>query len=144
MGKIKWSPKLQHARDLIRYYKLCISKKLKRKVGSRILLCLAKKLKVDASKLSIKELESNLDKSYKNYILLKKDAEKEREAFMDDLAESLAKKNKQKQSKVVKQLMEREQNRDMYHKLKVINHKIAEPQKIFILGEFYSILHLYL
>ena len=42
-GAKKWSPKLQKARDKIKYLALSISEKSNRKVGARLLMRLAKK-----------------------------------------------------------------------------------------------------
>ena len=132
MGKVKWSPELQEVRDKIHYLRLCISRKTGRKVGARLLIRLSKKVQFNTACWSMKELKDRLDAEYKNYKALKKKAGELRQAHMESLAEALEKKTKVKKAAIIKQLIEREQKRDMFRKLKWINKKLQNLSTSFV------------
>ena len=104
MGNVKWSPKLQQARDRISYYKLTLSRRRGCKVGARVLQTLSRKLNENNLKLTNNELEKCLETANQDYLKVKKDHEKERKSFLEDLAEALEANGKGKKSKQIRHL----------------------------------------
>ena len=132
MGAVKWSPELQLARDTITYYSLTLRKKLGRKVSTKIIYRLSKKVNRNATNLSKEELKLEVDKAYKQYKLKKKKHWKLRDEFLSDLAEALEKRGKTKKSTIVKNLTRMENQRSMYRKLAAINKKNADLSTKYI------------
>ena len=98
MGEVKWSPKLQAARDKIEYLTLSRRKKQGRKVSASILYKLSKRTKCYVVNSSTKHLEEVIKEAYKDYKKMKKEHEKLREDYLDELALALEKGRKRKKS----------------------------------------------
>lgn len=122
-GAVKWSPELQQARDKIKYVALSISKKLKRKVGARVLIRLSEKTSLNTTNMSLEDMKAKLKVLYIEYKAIKKKAAEKRTEYLTSLAEAYEERNMGKKANIIKQLIEREQLRDMYRKLKYINKK---------------------
>ena len=132
MGEVKWSPQLQIARDRIRYYTLSRRKLLGRRVRSSLLTRLSKKVSRIATHLDLSQIEEKIDESYKAYKKLRKNHEKLRESFIEDLAAALKKKGKGKRANIVKQLIATESQREMFRRLAIINNKQHDLSTKFV------------
>ena len=124
MGKYKWSPVLQKARDKIKYMKLSLSRKNGSHVGARMLSRLSKRLGISVEHKSKSEITEELYKATVTYKKLRKSHETLRTTHLSDLAAALAKQNKAKYSSIVKQLHHLEEQRATFKRLKGINRKI--------------------
>ena len=123
MGKVRWCPTLQRARDRIKYFTLSKRKKLGRKVSSCILNRLSKRTGSTSSHLTLEELEKEIKNAYTYYRALKKQNYKLRADFLDSLAATLSKRGKGKKANIVKNLLQRENQREMFRKLAALNRK---------------------
>ena len=132
MGEIKWCPKIQMARDKIRYFTLSRRKLLGRKVSSSLLQRLSKKTSCVAMHLDIYQLGEQIDRSYKQYKVLKKQHDKLRESFLDELAEAWASKGKGKKATIVKNLLAIESQRATFRKIAAINQKTQDLSTKFV------------
>ena len=90
MGCVEWSPALQSARDEILLWVLVRRKSLGRNVGARRILRLKKKLKITNTHVSIDQSSANIDKAFKRYKVLRRQAKRLRTTFLEDLAEARA------------------------------------------------------
>ncbi len=132
MGGIWWCPELQHIRDTILYYKLSISRKKRCKVGARILKRLSKKTGINAENQTLKELEINLSRSFKQYKEKRKHAKDMRKNFIESLAEELERRGKGKKARLVKHLTNIEDKRTMFRKLATIYGKNQDLSTSYI------------
>ena len=132
VGAIKWCPKIQMVRDKIEYLSLSKRQKLGRKVGTKILYRLSKKVSFIAENMSVETIEEELNETFKQYRVLKKKQIQLREDFITSLASALEKKGKGKKATIVKQLIAKENQRDMWRKIAVINGKTADLSTKFV------------
>ena len=126
VGGYSWSLTLQAARDKIRYFKLCISKRKKRNIGARLLCKLSKKVNINAEYYTLAKLENELHLAFQEYKKVRKDAKELRKGFINDLAKRLEKRGKGKRAKIVRQLIETEEQRSMFRKLAFIHGKSTD------------------
>ena len=132
VGAVKWSPQIQAVRDKIEYLALSKRKKLGRKVGSKMLLRLSKKTKLSAEFLAVEDIEEKIDQAFSQYRILKLKQQKLREDFITALATALEKKGKGKRASIVKQLIAKETQREMWRKIAVINEKVKDLSTKFV------------
>ena len=132
MGAVKWSPKLQNARNKIEYYTLSRRKKLGRKVSSKILLRLSKRTGCNAVALSVQELGKAIKEAYKQYKKVKKESWKVREEFLSQLAEALERAGKGQKASIIKRLIATESQRSLFRKLAYIHQKNRDLSTKFI------------
>ena len=124
MGSLQWSPKLQEARDTILYYWCSISKKKGKKVSTRFLSQLAKKLQLEpASHETVEQLEKKLDAAFSHYKQIKIKHQEMRKSYLEDLAKAIADSGKVKQASVIKNLYEIEQTRSMFRRIAFVTKK---------------------
>ena len=123
MGNVAWSPVIQKIRDKIQYFSLAKQRKLGRRVGAQLLVCLGKRTKCNATHLSIIKIKEQLDALFKEYRKLKAKQHKLCENFLDSLAEALEKAGKGKKAKHIKRITTMENQRMMFRKLAAINQK---------------------
>ena len=131
-GAVKWCPKIQRVRDKIEYLSLTKRRKLGRKVGARTLYRLSKRVACTVEHLSVEEIEGELDKTFTQYRLLKKNQLKNREDFITGLAAALEQKGKGKKATIVQQLIAKETQRDMWRKIAMVNGKMADLSTKFV------------
>ena len=132
MGQIKWCPQLQRARDKICYYTLSKRKLLGRKVSSSLLTRMSKKSSCIAIHLTLEQMDEEIDKAYKDYKKLRKNHEKLREGFIEELAAVLEKRGKGKKANLVRKLIATECQRTMFRRLAVINNKQKDLSTKFV------------
>ena len=132
MGSIRWSPQIQESMDMIKYLKLTISRKMGRKVTARLLIQLSKKLKVNRERKSIEELKVLLGEAYETFKRLKKEHKKLRYTFLEDLANAMEKAGKGKKASNLRNLIQVEDQREMYRKLKYITKKTENLGTTFV------------
>ena len=94
MGKVKWSPKLQHCMDKLQYIRSTISKQKKCKISSRFLMRLSRKVGLQCECTPMERLEEMLYHTKKEYLLVKKNHDKERMTYLEELAEALERSGK--------------------------------------------------
>ena len=126
MGCVPWSPKLQAARTAIHYVKLVIRRKKGQKVSARTLIRLQQKLGYSYEHVPIDRLLQYLDKAFKHYKKLKKDAVNLRLSHLESLALALEKEGKGKKSQLIKDMKQREEQRSTFRKLRSLNAKYSE------------------
>ena len=131
-GAVGWCPKFKQARDKVQYIKLSLSKKKGRKVGARVLMKLAKKTNLNTETMTMKSLEDYLQKAYKEYKALKKNHEQNRKDYIEDLATELEKRKKGKKAKLVRHMINTEENRRAFSKIAHINHKTQDLNTTFV------------
>ena len=126
MGAIPWSPVIQHIRTIILYVKLTIRKKKRRKVSSKYLTRLSKKIGFTFENFSMEELEFELDQANKLYKKEKKNAKKYRQDFLVYLAEALHLQGKGEISTIVSTLKRIEEQRQTYKRLAPLRKRFCE------------------
>ena len=90
MGGYEWSPPLQHARDEILLWTLVRRKLVGRNVGSRRILRLKKRLKIENTLLTIQQCTDMIDKAFKKYKVMRRQDKRLRKTFREDLAQARA------------------------------------------------------
>ena len=125
-GGIPWSPQLQFARTTIHYIRLVIRRRKGRKVSARTLIRLQKKLGFSYERVSMDRLLRFLDKAFKEYKKLRKEASSLRDTHLESLAIALEKDGKGKKSQIIKDIKQREEQRGMFRKLRSLNAKYTE------------------
>ena len=90
MGGYEWSPPLQKARDEILLWTLVRRKLVGRKVGSRRIIRLKKRLKIDHTLLNIQQCTSMIDQAFKKYKVVRRQDKRLRKNFREDLAQARA------------------------------------------------------
>jgi exonuclease III len=123
MGRLKWSPILQQARVTILYYKLCLSKKKKKKISTRYLTRLSNSIKIDATHLSQAQIQITINESYDKYKQLKLQHTELRRSFLEDKASALEADGKGPKSTIIRNLIRIEDQKAMYSKLGRITKK---------------------
>ena len=93
---------------------------------------LAKKSQMNVTEWTKAEIESELSTAYKEYKKIKAKHVEHREAYMEQLAEVYEAQKKGSKANIIRQLIEREQLRDMYRKLRMINKKINNLSTSFV------------
>ena len=118
--------------DTIQYLKLTISRKKGCKVTARLLIQLAKCLKLNEEKESIEGLEKKLGQAYDRFKELKKSHKKLRHTFLEDLANAMESAGKGKKASNLRNLTQIEDQREMYRKLCYITKKAANLGTTFV------------
>ena len=126
MGEISWSPKLQAVRNKIMYLSLSRRRKLNRKVSAKILQRLSKKTGLNASELTVKEMDGRIDEAYKQYREIKKNHRNHRDDFLNELADALQKHGKGNKANIVRRLIALENQRSMFRRLAAVYNKTAD------------------
>ena len=126
MGEISWSPKLQAVRNKIMYLSLSRRRKLNRKVSANNLQRLSKKTDVNASELTVKEMDGKIDEAYKQYREIKKNHRNHRDDFLNELADALQKQGKGNKANTVRRLLALENQRAMFRRLAAVYNKTAD------------------
>ena len=126
MGEIPWTPELQRVRNRIEYLTLSMRRKLGQKVHAITLIRTGKKASMNVEVNTAKEIEKMIKDEYKIYRKLKKASYRDRENYLDSLAEALEKAGKGQKAKIVQSLKKAEQNRALFRKLARINNKIQD------------------
>ena len=124
MGNVEWSPTLQRSRDIITYYLLTLRKLKGKRVSSRLLIRLSKKIHINYTSKNIPHLKEKIQKAFQTYKEHKKNHQILRESFLEDLAQALETHGNGKKANIIKSLKYSEQQRSMFRKLAYINKKI--------------------
>jgi hypothetical protein len=121
MGGRDWSPILQHARDVITYLTLCLSKANKCHVNTRTLIRAARKAGTCAEFSSVSKLRSDLSAAHGKYKELRKQHRELRYSFIEALAQRLEDDGKGPRASILRNLLSMEKQRELFRKLKFYN-----------------------
>ena len=125
MGAYQWTPELQRMRDKVKYLRLSLSRMRGCHIGARVLVNLAKKVKMNVEYWTPAQIKKELYNVTKTFEKAKKHHVQKRQTYLDDLATALAKQNKTTKASMVKQLTTLEEQRSVFRRLKIVNHKIS-------------------
>jgi exonuclease III len=123
MGMVEWSPKMQKLRNCIRYFALTRRKTRGRMVGTNILIRYCNKCGFTTEGLTVKELKEKQKKAVSAYKSEVKHAQAHRTDHIEQLAEALEKDGKGSKAGVLRNLIQREEQRRIFRKLALIFHK---------------------
>ena len=126
MGGVPWSPEIQRARTTILYIKLILRRRRGRRVSARTLIRLQSKLGISYEQVTDDNLLQFLDKAFQYYKKMKKKAVDLRKSHLEQLAEALEQNGKGKKAQLIKNMQHREEQREMYRKLRPLNSKYSE------------------
>ena len=125
MGVYQWTPELQLMRDKVKYLRLSLSRLQGCHIGARVVLNLSKKVKMNVVSWNQDRIKKELYNTTKAFEKEKKHHVQHRKSYLDDLATALAMKKKLTKSVVVKQITQLEEQRAIFRRLKIVNHKIS-------------------
>ncbi len=123
MGGVRWSPKLQNARDKIKYIKNSISRLKGTHVNGRTLLRDSKRAGINVQGMSLSEMEKKLNEECEKYKEIKKQHVQHRQSYLEEVAQALADQGKGKKASHLRNLIQIEEQRDVFRKLKRIMRK---------------------
>jgi hypothetical protein len=92
MGRIPWSPELQHSIDRIRYFRACCAKygRIPQKISPRVLAALLRRTEDKHKVTTFHEAMKLLKEEFIEYNELKKIAATLRHSFLEELAQAQA------------------------------------------------------
>mmetsp|Transcript_17146 Transcript_17146/g.32461 ORF Transcript_17146/g.32461 Transcript_17146/m.32461 type:complete len:594 (+) Transcript_17146:248-2029(+) len=122
-GKHPWSPQLDKARKTKFYWELTVKKLLGLKVPTRKVLKLHKQLKISVSGITLPMAMVNQKTACQEYKKTKRKSKHYRITFRENLAAAIADFKQTSEKAVLRDLINREETREMYQKLKWIRHK---------------------
>jgi len=85
LGRLRWSPKLQEARDKVKYYRLSISRFKVRKVGARVLVRIQQRCNFNIP-ITLMEAHGLLSQALSEYATIKLQHSQLRATYLGDLA----------------------------------------------------------
>jgi len=125
-GQVSFSPEVQIAHQQIKAWTLLKKRVSGEKVSSKLLSRYMKKASINfsAKNLSLAQVVQEPTQVTKDYRAIKKQHKDLQQTYVDSLATSLAEANKWQQSKVIKQLQERESQRSNARQIRYLQGKI--------------------
>ena len=124
MGEVAWSRTLQEAMDTIQLWKVVLSRKRGTRVSTRFISRLERRVDiVNSLHNSQTQVRIKLKEAYTRYYELKKDADKLREDWLQDLAAIQAKEQGGDQASRYKSLLQRERQRHASRRLRRVTQK---------------------
>ena len=125
MGEVAWSRTLQSSMDTIQLWRTVLSRKNGTRVSTRFISRLERRVSIsDSLRNSKATVKTYLDKAYKHYFELKKDADNLRESWLRDLAAIKANEDGGDQETIYHNLLERERQRRASRRLRRVMGKI--------------------
>jgi hypothetical protein len=126
MGQVAFSPPVQKAHRSIKAWSVILKKSKGMKVSSRLLQRSMRKANLDKSMKHVNANTSkeNLKQAYKHYYSIKGSDRDLRKTYLEELVEALCAMGNVKKETTIKQIKEREQQRDTAKKIKYLQGKI--------------------
>jgi hypothetical protein len=125
-GQVSFSPEIQQAHRSMKAWNLLQKRAAGRKISSRLLSRSLNKVGIQHSviSLSLQQIEQELNKAYKDYWALQASHKALRNTFLDNLAERLAESHNVKKGNMIKQLKERELQRQTARRIRYLRGKL--------------------
>ena len=133
MGKYDWSPRLQHLIETTRYLKLTLSRRKGVNISARLLIRLSRRLNLNCETWNNKDTTKLLLDPKKEFKQAKKDHSKLRQTYLEDLAEELERSGNGTKASHLRQLQQRERQREMYRKIKAVSKTTNNLGTTFII-----------
>jgi Reverse transcriptase (RNA-dependent DNA polymerase) len=126
MGQVAFSPQLQKACRCIKAWSLLQKKQKGMKVSSRLLQRSLKKANISYffRHAPIQTINEKLRQAYKDYFVIKGSHRELRNTYLENLAEALSAGSNTKRETMLKQLKEREKQRNTARKIKYLRGKM--------------------
>jgi hypothetical protein len=123
-GKHPWSPTLDFTRKTKFYWELTVKKLLGLKVPTRKIIKLQKQLQINRdTNISLELAQSNQKMAQKEYNKVKKRSYKYRATFRESLARTISTQKKISYASAIRDLINREETREMHNRIKWMRHK---------------------
>ena len=120
MGGYVWSPTLQKARDEILLWILVRRKLLGRKVGTRRILRLKRRLKIANTLLTLPQCNAALDQAFKRYKVIRRQDKRLRATFREDLAQARAQQGNTSLATEIRAMGNKERQRSTSRRVKAV------------------------
>lgn len=117
-GSIPWSPKIQHIRNVIRYWTLILKKHNGQKIRTKTIKRVSRKIKIKYELVDKEKAKENLKSAWSEYKTMKGKAREMRDTHLEYLAEAMAQAKQTKTASILKCLSEQEKIRESYRRIK--------------------------